>query len=109
VADNYRSRLMRSGQRAVLWVSGDGRTLARGIWGLGWVTGTVDSAGRVRPEVPLHLPLASQVVSPDEIRAAGAADLEVLVQPHASNPSWISRSQLERLSAVLGEWPAPPR
>jgi hypothetical protein len=133
VADNYRSRMMRPGHRAVLWVSGDGRSLARGLWGLGWVTGPVrgpggeqvdgadgsagsggsggsgGSAGRRRPEVALHLPLARAGVSPDEIRAAGVADLEVLVQPHGSNPSWISRSQLARLSPLLPEWPAPPR
>jgi hypothetical protein len=117
VADNYRSRMMRAGHRAVLWVSGDGRTLSRGIWGVGWVIGPVPGTGdpdpspagnRGRPEVPLHLPLASEVVSPERIRAAGAADLEVLVQPHGSNPSWISRTQLAALGDLLGEWPAAP-
>jgi hypothetical protein len=117
VADNYRSRMMRAGHRAVLWVSGDGRTLARGIWGVGWVAGPVlmtggpdlsTSGDRQRPEVPLHLPLAREVVSPEQVRAAGAADLEVLVQPHGSNPSWISRTQLAALGDLLGEWPAPP-
>lgn len=107
VADNYRSRMMRPGHRAVLWVSGDGRTLARGIWGLGRVTGPVRADAVDGLVVPLHLPLASQVVTPDEIRAAGAADLEVLVQPHGSNPSWMSRTQLAALSELLGEWPAP--
>ena len=111
VADNYRSRMMRPGHRAVLWVSGDGRALARGIWGLGWVTGPVGG----RNPRPAWIVLARRCrctcrwhrgwSTPDEIRAAGAADLEVLVQPHGSNPSWISRAQLARLSAVLGSGP----
>lgn len=109
VADNYRSRMMRTGDRAVLWVSGDGRAMARGLWGLGWVTGSVqDGPDFARPVVPLHVPLVREGVSPEEIRAAGVADLEVLVQPHGSNPSWMSRDQLAALSELLGEWPEQP-
>ncbi len=110
VADNYRSRMMRAGDRAVLWVSGDGRAMARGLWGLGRVTGPAQAGpdGPRRPVVPLHLPLMREGVSPEEIRAAGVADLEVLVQPHGSNPSWMSRDQLAALSELLGEWPESP-
>lgn len=113
VVDNYRSRMMVDGDRAVLWVSGDGRAMARGVWGLGRVTGPArdmvgDAPGGTRRlEVPLHLPLLRTAVSPEEIRAAGVADLEVLVQPHGSNPSWMSKDQLAALSEVLGEWPGP--
>jgi hypothetical protein len=110
VVDNYRSRMMRRGDRAVLWVSGDGRTMARGIWGLGWVTGPAhDTTGDdPRLDVPLHVPLRLAGVSPEQVRAAGAADLEVLVQPHGANPSWMSRDQLGALAELLGEWPAAP-
>jgi hypothetical protein len=102
---------MRRGDRAVLWVSGDGRTMGRGVWGLGWVTGPADelagpTGGRRRREVPLQVPLLRAGVSPEEIRAAGVADLEVLVQPHGSNPSWMSTEQLSALAELLGEWPA---
>jgi len=39
VSRNYRSRMMADGQRVILWATGDGRRIARGIWGLGYVTG----------------------------------------------------------------------
>ena len=109
VVDNYRSRMMRAGDRVLLWVSGDGRLMPRGIWGVGRVTGPArdlpaeDARGRVRREVPLDLPLVRAWVSPEDVRAAGAADLEVLVQPHGSNPSWASRDQYAALHGLLRE------
>jgi hypothetical protein len=112
VADNYRSRMMASGDRVVLWVSGDGRELARGIWGLGWVTGQVppmvDELGAEtgKLEVPLHLPLLSSGLTAETIRAAGISDLEVLRLPQGSNPSWVSVDQLTALGELLGDWPA---
>lgn len=111
VADNYRSRLMKPGDRAVLWVSGDGRQLARGIWGLGWVTGRarpmVDELGEGtgKLEVPLRIPLSSSGLPAAEIKAAGLTDLEVLRLPQGSNPSWVSVDQLAALDGLLGEWP----
>lgn len=111
VADNYRSRMMAPDDLAILWISGDGRRLARGIWGLGRVTGPIrDMAGEVaswdagKKEVPLHIELLAQAVSAEAIRAAGVGDLEVLVQPQASNPSWVSKSQLNALAGLL-DWP----
>jgi hypothetical protein len=44
VAKNYRSRMMRPGDRAILWVSGNGRRMTRGISGVGWVAGYVQDA-----------------------------------------------------------------
>lgn len=107
VADNYRSRMMTSGDRVLLWISGDGRQLARGIWGAGWVTGPVrrmlDEQGREtdKLEVPLHVPLLGEGLPAEEIRAAGV-DLEVLRMPQGSNPSWVSRDQLPVLEELLG-------
>lgn len=117
VSDNYRSRMMAPGDRVVLWVSGDGRQLARGVWGLGWVTGPVRAMvggepgpgpGPVKQEVPLHVPLLRAGVSAAEIRAAGILDLEVLRQPQGANPSWVSKDQLAALAALWGTWPARP-
>lgn len=114
VADNYRSRMMAPGDRAVLWVSGDGRQVARGIWGLGWVTGPVRPMAGERPgsaaklEVPLDVPLLASGLPAEEIRAAGLTDLEVLRQPQGSNPSWVSKGQLAALAGLLGEWPRVP-
>jgi len=39
VVRNYRSEMMDEGQRVLLWATGDGKRIARGIWGLGYVTG----------------------------------------------------------------------
>jgi len=113
VADNYRSRMMHSGDVVVFWVSGNGRRLARGIWGVGQVLGVdgleqptaeVASATRElrsggdRPRVRVDIPLLAEPVSDQALRAWGIDDLEVQVQPQGSNPSWISIDQLARLT-----------
>jgi hypothetical protein len=122
VRPGYRAEMMRDGQRAMLWVSGDGRRMERGIWGLGWVRDGVrgvddsdpghwvDHAARrsVRLAVRLWLPLLDQALSVTEIRAAGLGDLEVLRMPQGSNPSWVSKDQLAVLTDLLPPWPALP-
>lgn len=125
VRPGYRAEMMAPGQRAVLWVSGDGSRLARGIWGVGWVRGSVrepgpDSEGAaywadrgarsaVRLAVPLWIPVLEEPVTVEEIRAAGVLDLEVLRMPQGSNPSWVSKRQLAVLESLLPDWPARPR
>lgn len=112
VADNYRSRLLVAGDPVVLWVSGDGRQLTRGIWGMGWVIAvngfprpddSVETAEdgtdqRRRPRADVDIPLSTEAVSDHAIRAAGIDDLEVQVQPQGANPSWISAAQYARLA-----------
>ena len=100
VAENYRSRMMRAGVEAILWVSGDGGTVPRGIWGVGWITGAADG------EVPLHIPLLREGLTDAELRAAGIDDLEVQKLAIGSNPSWVSTAQLERIRQLLDGWPA---
>jgi hypothetical protein len=113
VADNYRSRMMTAGDPVVFWVSGDGRQLVRGIWGIGHVLGvngfpalghdTVANRGigsEDRPRVEVDIPILPEAVSDKALRLRGVADLEVQVQPQGSNPSWISANQLARLLAV---------
>ncbi|MET0865541.1 MAG: hypothetical protein ABWZ98_14510 [Nakamurella sp.] len=115
VADNYRSQLMTAGDRVVFWVSGDGRQLTRGIWGVGEVlrvngfrkpTGPDQSDDRApvgpagRPEVEVDIPLLTEALSDSLLRAAGIGDLEVQVQPQGANPSWVSTEQLARLATV---------
>jgi hypothetical protein len=51
VVPGYRAAMMQEGDRVVLWVSGDGRRLARGIWGLGQVTGVVEEQVDARTPV----------------------------------------------------------
>ncbi len=126
VVKNYRSRMMAPGQRVVLWATGDGKRIARGIWGLGWVTGPahdyvpedlesddvdywLDEAANAGAEnvVLVDIPLLDTPITDAELKAAGIADLEVQVQAQGANPSWISKEQLLRLERLLPAWPEP--
>ena len=108
VATNYRSRMMKAGDRVLLWVSGDGRRLARGIWGAGHVTWPVrrmlDEQGcqLEKLEVPLSVLLLLDGLPAEEIRSAGIA-LEVWRSPMGSNPSWIEIDQLAALDELLAQ------
>jgi predicted RNA-binding protein with PUA-like domain len=124
VVRNYRSRMMAPGQRVVLWATGDGKRIARGIWGLGWVTGQahdyvpddldaddigywLDEAANAGADnaVAVDIPLLDAPITDAELKAAGITDLEVQIQTQGSNPSWIGKEQLARLEALLPEWP----
>ena len=101
-------RAILSGDRVLLWVSGDGRRLARGIWGAGHVTWPVrrmlDEQGcqLEKLEVPLSVLLLLDGLPAEEIRSAGIA-LEVWRSPMGSNPSWIEIDQLAALDALLAQ------
>ena len=124
VVDNYRSRMMKPGDRAILWVSGNERLMERGIWGVGWVTGYVQDtiyeelepgdetfwyseADRlaVTNDIDLDIPLFDAALTAAEIAAAGITDLEVQQIAQMSNPSWVSTEQLSRLRPLLQQWP----
>jgi hypothetical protein len=126
VSPNYRSRMMRPGQKAMLWVSGNGRRMTRGIWGVGWVTGYVQDAVHqalqpgddsywhseaerlaVTNDVALDIPLfrSGEELPATDLVAAGITDLEVQTQAQMSNPSWVSREQLAAIEDLLGVWP----
>ncbi|WP_445257001.1 DUF3883 domain-containing protein [Nocardioides aurantiacus] len=125
VADNYRSRMMAPGDRIILWVSGDGRIMDRGIWGIGHVTGYVhDTVHEEDPEsgensfwhneedrlavtndIAVNIPVFEDAVTGAELKAAGIVDLEVQRAAQSSNPSWVSREQLAALEPLLGPWP----
>ena len=87
VADNYRSQLIRPGQRVLFWVSAHPR---RGFWGAGRITGDVTMEdGQLH--VPVHIPLFADPLTVAELRtAAGLHSLEVFSSPQQSNPSWVS-------------------
>src|SRR4051812_46911364 len=109
VARNYRSRMMRPGQQVIFWVSGDGRRLARGIWGVGRVVGPArETVAESDPraavyEVALDVPLLppGQEISAADLVAVGITDLEVQRQAFMSNPSWVSRRQLAAVQRLL--------
>jgi len=122
VTRGYRADMMQAGQRIVLWVSGNGKRMQRGIWGAGHVTGEVredipddhladqiaywlhhDARRAVALFVPVDLPLWDEPLPAAEILAAGIDDLEVQRMPAGSNPSWVSADQVRGLSTLM-EW-----
>ncbi|WP_309238409.1 hypothetical protein [Actinoplanes aureus] len=106
VQPSYRVRLMGAGQPVLFWGSGSRhRDVAYGIWGLGTLTGPArqedDGSG-------WWVPLGLTIAPPDEwirrevLRAhPELADLEVLRQPQAANPSFVTRRQF---AVILAEF-----
>ena len=106
VRRSYRTALMGAGQPVLLWVSGS-RRVVPGIWAVGSVTGPVTgpAAGDARRQhVPLTLRWLDEAarVPRDDVRAdPGLADLEVLRQPMAANPSFVTRAQWTAILRLL--------
>ncbi|WP_229074623.1 EVE domain-containing protein [Actinoplanes sp. DH11] len=106
VQRSYRLELMAAGQPVLFWGSGSrSRDIAYGIWGLGRLRGPArqqaDGGGW---EVPLDLTIAppEEWISREELRAhAELADLEVLRQPQAANPSYVTKRQFAVISKLF--------
>lgn len=98
VADNYRSQLIRPGQRVLFWVSAHPR---RGFWGAGLITGDVTMEdGQLH--VPVHIPLFTEPLTAAELQtSAGLRSLEVFRSPQQSNPSWVSAAELALVERLL--------
>lgn len=97
VADNYRTRLIRPGQKVLFWVSAHPR---RGFWGAGEVTGDVTlDDGRLH--VPVHVPLFDEPLTAAELTSAGLDSLEVFRSPQQANPSWVSTAELALVERLL--------
>jgi hypothetical protein len=98
VADNYRSHLMRPGQRVLFWVAAHPR---RGFWGAGRVTGdlTTDAGGL---HVPVRIPLFAEPLTAAELLAVpGLRAMEVFRSPQQANPSWVSTTELSLLDPLF--------
>ena len=127
VVPGYRSEMMAPGDKVVFWVSGNGRIMTRGIWGIGHVTDYVqdsvpedlqkgdinywkDEEARLAVElsIPVDVPLFDEAVSVFDLQAAGIVTLEVQRLARGSNPSWVSKEQLAALVALLPAWPGEP-
>ena len=108
VQPSYRTRLMRAGQPVLFWGSGSRRReIVYGVWGLGRLTGPAapDQAGGGW-QVPLDLVVAEPAgwVSRDHLRHDPAlAGLEVLRQPQAANPSFVTVRQFEVIRRCLDD------
>jgi hypothetical protein len=93
VQPSYRTRLMRAGQPVLFWASGSRqRGLVYGVWGLGRLAGPAhhDADGWHVP-LDLIIPDPARWIGRDVLRAEpGLRDLEVLRQPQAANPSFVT-------------------
>jgi hypothetical protein len=106
---SYRTALMRAGQPALLWVSGS-RRATPGIWAVGTLAGppTDDEGRRQRVPVTLRWLAAPARLHREDVRAdPRLAGLEVLRQPQAANPSFVTRAELRAILDHLGD-DAPP-
>lgn len=122
VQGGYRARLMEAGQSAVFWASGSRARLAYGVWGAGVLTGAaqaepdggaadggLEDTGPAGPrDGGWWVPLDVAVLPPDRwvsrtlLRAdPRLADLEVLRQPQAGNPSFLTVAQFDALQDYL--------
>ena len=125
VGDNYRSGLMRNGDRILLWVGGQSKAYPRGIWGDGLVIGAAGSdlssseavspywrhaAMMNAPRVfcPVRItPLLNSAVTDETLRRRGVDDLEVQRLPQGVSPSWVTRDQLARIEKIMRDQPEP--
>lgn len=95
VQPSYRLGLMRAGQPVLFWASGSRRRdFPYGIWGLGRLSGPPE---REVEDGGWSLPLDLVIAPPAERLPRGLlradpvlANLEVLRQPQASNPSFVT-------------------
>ena len=99
---SYRLDLMRAGQPVLFWASGSRRRdVAYGIWGLGRIAGPPRRDGWT---VPLDLTIVDPAgrLPRETLRAdPRLADLEVLRQPQAANPSFVTVGQF---AAIRSYW-----
>ena len=112
VQPSYRLELMSAGQPVLFWGSGSRRRYAGyGIWGLGELTGPARRDDDGGWWIPLDLTIVDPAgwVHRDVLRAhSDLDDLEVLRQPQAGNPSFVTRRQFEAIRRLLAVGVAGP-
>ncbi len=119
VVSNYRSRMMRAGDKVLLWQTGPDAAL-RGFRGAGRITGVVERFPDVsrfaddsywldmsmlsRSELvaPMNLEVWDDLISESLMleKHPELAEIEIIKMRQSSNPSWVSRERL----TVLRDW-----
>jgi hypothetical protein len=94
VQPSYRLGLMRAGQPVLFWASGSRRRdVPYGIWGVGRLTGPPAPTADGSWQIPLDLVIAPPAgrLRREILRAdPELVELEVLRQPQAANPSFVT-------------------
>lgn len=102
VRASYRTSLVAPDQPVLLWVSGQDRAHPAGAYAEGRTTGVVRAEGDDLV-MPVSLaPLELAVPRVELLAHPLLAQLEVLRMPAGSNPSYVTKEQLESLRAG---WP----
>jgi hypothetical protein len=101
VQPSYRLGLMRAGQPVLFWASGSRHALPYGIWGLGRLSGPPRLSSDGGWSVPLEVSIADRGdrLAREVLKAdPRLRDLEVLRQPQAANPSFVTRAQFAAIN-----------
>src|SRR3954451_7347015 len=105
VQPSYRTDLMGESQSVVFWASGSRARLPYGVWGIGRLTGPPRRdavGGRLRVPLDLTIRKPAMRLPRTQLRAdPRLADLEVLRQPQAANPSYLTVVQFAALQDHL--------
>jgi hypothetical protein len=102
VRPTYRADLVRPGQPVLLWVSGREVRTPAGLHAQGVTTGGADSStGRLAVPVSLA-PVSPPVLRTELVEHPVLSRSEVVRMPAGSNPSYLTREQLE---ALQNAWP----
>jgi hypothetical protein len=115
--------MMRRDDHLPFWVTGArrDRTVQRGIWGVGYVSGTagpldppdisgdgghwLDDEARLAAAfaVPIDVQFFAEPVGDGALGAAGINDLEIHRRPQMGNPSYVTPGQLTAIDRLLPE------
>lgn len=102
VRPSYRTVLVAPGQPVLLWISGRDRAHPAGVYAEGRTTGPARDEGDDLV-LPVSLtPLEAPVPRAELLTHPLLAHLEVIRMPAGSNPSYVTKEQLEALRAG---WP----
>ncbi|MBF5028948.1 hypothetical protein IRY44_04250 [Micromonospora sp. ANENR4] len=105
VRPGYRLRLMRAGQPVVFWASGSRGRALYGVWGVGRIAAPPEPGAPGEAwTAPLDLTILDEPlrVRREVLRAdPRLAGAEVLRQPQAANPSYLTVAEFDALRAYL--------
>ncbi|HYH35472.1 MAG TPA: hypothetical protein VD814_10010 [Nocardioides sp.] len=103
VRPSYRTELVAAGDPVLLWVSGGRTDVPAGIHAQGRARGPVGPVGESgRLAVPVRWrPLSAPVLRRELLAHPVLRELEVLRMPAGSNPSFVTREQLDELCALF--------
>ena len=95
----YRADEVAAGQAVLFWISGDDKQHPAGLYAQGHTTGAAERAPEgAKLDMPVRLThLEPAILRSELLEHPRLSQLEVLKVPAGSNPSFVTREQLEEL------------